>query len=262
MRKIVTMLFFFLVISCRQEHEEIPYMQLPNECMFSDTFNLISNMKCGIDDRPTWQWCERIPSDSIYELSETSLSEIPYLCEPILSRIRYTNEDGRQAEFELRSISTNVFTNWMDSGVRCDTIKPSTRQFCVHSEHIYLIIESEDLDIRFNIRLYHSTQGLAKGSPLNIGEQLFINFHDPSGPSSWSVRSQLVHTINAEKMDSADIIDANIGSKEIGIRVYDDVYYNNDTSTINGHNFHIYYNRNWGIISFVDEAGKQWNIDH
>ena len=238
------------IVSCKKEDNAPIRNHEFGNCLKDE--EPLSSEGCNVFELQTSQYCEVIHSPHIFSLSETAGDWLPYYCCEKGDTIPYLNQQGKKINLSILGKSRSKTGIQVIGKCESDSSKNIIR--CSNFEKAIIYIESALSEQVLNLHLWpdfeaDSLESLKLGAHLNIyNDAGRTNNHIFSFPVDWT---NLTKPIPYDYQYIPEI--------EILGKTFFEVYTHEEE--LKGFYTKIYYNKEFGIVSFVDETGVQWRVD-
>lgn len=242
-----------LIFSCRSE-DFVPETnpQFNFECLLSAEVEDISQL-CDSTDYDTAFVCEKICYEETLYLDIKEKEWLPYFCLEIGQRIFFNDGEGNQTFFEITGKEYKLKTiNYIASDTCMNGLQ---RAFFYNTEEVLVSFSSDLLRKDFNLTLsylnsFYSLTGFERVPSVQISSRnrlvsLFPNVTDfyaqlkPDGTADdFVVSLDFLPELKVYEKSFSDVVTYN-------------AFLGNDHTEI-------FYNQEFGIVSFIDQSGKQW----
>lgn len=247
--------FLLVLVSCKKEGETPSHDLVFGNCLqYEEPVTLSDCDRLRIDNNP--DYCKEIHQGVIFPLSETAGDWLPYFCLEKEDSISFVNSDNEFVHISIvDKIRKRVFIDYTSE--ICENDSSRTRFYCSVREAIYIRIQSplSEQRLMLNFTPYMEINGT---SIQELPESLRIYNLLPA--SVTGVRRSLSIPFNWENNSQPLPYDYQyLPEIEILGKTFFEVYTHKED--LNGFYTKIYYNKEFGIVSFVDETGVQWRVD-
>lgn len=206
--------------------------------------NSISN--CFTNDLDTTRYCEQISLEQVFKLSNEAMTWLSYYCNPIEDKFYFVDENNQETFFELTDKEFEIRRQVFNGFDNCEDGTDRYRLYCANEENLKTKLFSELLNIEIEIQL--TTAFERPFEDLKHGIELYIRDENKI----------LFHTIIEEGSLDPLISSNHLHFEEIEIldETYFDVF--SYKSVIDTSNIQFFYNKDLGIVSFIDQFNNQW----
>jgi len=251
MKYLLLSAFFLLALVSCQKEESPPIRNHEFGNCLKDEEPLFPE-GCNVFDSQTSQFCEVVHSPYIFSLSETAGDWLPYYCCEKGDTIPYLNQQGKKVHLSILGKSRSKTGIQVIGTCESDSSKNKIR--CRNFEKAIIYIESALSEQVLVLHLWpdfetDSLESLKLGAHLNIyNDTRRTNNNVFSFPVDWiNLTKPFPH--NFEYLPEIKILG----------KTFFEVYTHEEG--LNGFYTKIYYNKEFGMVSFVDETGVQWRLD-
>ncbi|MEZ4888765.1 MAG: hypothetical protein R3E32_28825 [Chitinophagales bacterium] len=243
--------FLLVLVSCKKE-ENAPIRNHEFGNCLKDEEPLYFE-ECILPESDSIEYCEIIYPNAILPLSNVASDLLPYYCCEIGDKIPFINQMNESVDFSIsaklrRPLSVNQLED-------CE-LDPTLKKInCVNYESVWFQIDSDLTDSGIVLYLL----------PTYVNE--FLKFQELG--EHLIIFNRFVRGIQRDLfIIPADLNNLNsslsynfqyLPEIEILGKTYFEVYTHEED--LKGFYTKIYYNKEFGIVSFVDETGVQWRLD-
>ncbi|MFK7904521.1 MAG: hypothetical protein AB8B69_05330 [Chitinophagales bacterium] len=254
MKHLLLSVFFLLaLISCKKEEIDKKISNcLSEEKEDGLTGCIKENFGSLYDD-----YCEVIIVENVIRLSEGAKMWLPFYCYEVGEKIYYSNEQGNETFLSVKRKSYGRISTGHEEVGTCRDSTDRNKIYCVDGEYANITLSSDLLglepiiSIKGEIKQPFSIDSIKTGTSLEI---YTIRRTD----SSAIITPHFNLTIENEDL----MIESNIKYyPEIEILGKYFFYVYSQKFDFFSVRIKIYYNKEFGLVSFVDKTGVQWRLD-
>ncbi len=212
---------------------------------------------CDLFPLDSSKFCDIVHPDTILRLTEYQKGWLPYFCCNLGEEIYYVDKDENETSFVI--LNKEFFINKVlkSSQDTCPDNNLRKIYYCFDFEDASVNVYSDLLNIEFHIVLEPDFSSITakinkSWAVLNINSYVKID-------SNYKIKTHLF-TLLGNDYNDKPYIGFSKHFDEINIlgRTFYDVY--NYENPRDEDYREIYYNSDYGIVSFIDKSGKQWRI--
>ncbi len=247
-----TSLFLLVLVSCQKEEENTPIRNHEfGNCLKDE--EPLNFEECVIYESDSVEYCEIAYPNAVLPLSEVAGDLLPYYCCEIGDKIPFINQMSESIDFRItakwrRPTSINHLED-------CELGSNLKKINCVSYESVWFEIGSDltNSGIVLNLLPVYVDESLEFKE---LGEHLVIFNRFIRGLE----RNPFIIPADLNNLNSSLPYDFQyLPEIEILNKTFFEVY--THEGDLKGFYSKIYYNKEFGIVSFVDETGVQWRLD-
>lgn len=247
---LLSILFLLVLVSCKKEEID----EKISNCLLEEkedgvTGCIKENFGSLYDD-----YCEVIIVEDVIRLSEDSKMWLPFYCYEVGEKIYYSDEQSNETFFSIERKNYSRLSAGYHNFETCLDSTNRKKLYCIDNEYASVTISSELLELEPTISVKSEIKLPFSIDSIKTGTSLEIRTLDSSG----TITPHFNLTIEKEE----SMINSNIkyySEIEILGKHFFEVY--SQKFDFFGGRIKIYYNKEYGIVSFVDETGVQWRLD-
>lgn len=242
-------LFAALFFSCKKKDDPEP----GNPCAgFVETPVFMTSC----DNFPDTKYFCSIEFVGNFQLEESSKAYQPQYCEPVGKSIRYRNEKGEAIELKIDDKAYQKSNVVYSTVSTCPGDSTKTVGYCIDFEQLQVGLRepTDKLDLTISIL---TKPDLRNPGPGNAGDFLVITRQKNNNLFSEASFVLNKRTLSYEE----DFNQAHLDQIELLGKTYTDVLTNDITLFANPKPYKYYFNKETGLIGFVNSDGVLWVIE-
>lgn len=237
-----------LIFTACCDDDKLTNFEFPN-CSFDFEPKDNTSDQCFNHVLDSLAFCELIDVDEYFYLPITHREWMPYHCLSVGSQIPYINSKNEETFLIVQKLDKGIYSGRFNGFDDCDLNDDRHRIYCINREVMTAVLSSDllghslslILEVEFNrpFELPPKT-----GAILNINGNNISHF------------TAFVETNELENIQAGNLIfeeEFNIlGESFMNVHTFENVVHDSFVQ--------IYYNKEYGIIGFIDYAGELWKI--
>lgn len=259
MKRLLLLLALPLFFACSKEESQSSNLSknqtLSADCLKDEMPFDIGPSQCGFD---TSFFCEVIEVQEPYFLSDEDKEWLKAYCLNDFDKIFFHDEEGNETYLEASSHRySTITTNALGNGCVDDPEKSKT--YCIKSDNarVEFRVPIAALSFELSIRNNFSVDEFETIEPSLYIEAVTYNFSNPDN-------FRIINHFGASVDDNRRSFQIFFPEIDILGRTFKEVYSSNDTNVfppIDPDALKIFYNKEFGIVSFIDNNNTQWVLN-
>jgi len=250
MKKIIIVIISLYFLSCEKE-PEVPLS--PYNCSLA-LINPTFLSSCQTASPFIFMYYCQLTHIGDYNFTDSTKLFIPQYCEDI-NKI-FTFEDGSGAKINLEIVSKSYIRTYATQALdHCINDTTKWVGYCINTEYANIMLKSINSDRNFNIELHTR---LAKNRPVPSEIADLLDISRMTGLNNYTVEFSSIisqRTYSISKLDRQEFYSSIIlhGRKYLNVM-------SNDISNWPYPSFKYYYNKEFGLLAFIDLNKILWCI--